>query len=556
MFSLEEKYLNKLNQYNGYGKKIGHMKRSDLALENEFIFFGKFDSVKFDNEINWNYKHNHARATYQVYLHCLHMVRYLTNSYLVKKEEKYLIKAKEVIEQWLNDKNNQSFETKNSAWKDHSAASRMKNIIYYQINVPEKFKIDENVFEDTVKKHCEFLSMKEHYSENNHGMMSDEALLFLSNFITDKNVSEMFQEKAILRMERIIYKLFSSQSYNLENSPEYHRLTQNLSTRFIRLIDLMGLEFDITCRKIIEKSFLNNRKIVKPDLSYPLIGDTGLYVASFEKDYSNFVDYQAGLAIINTKNTENIKESSWFSFKSGYLLTSHKHHDDLSINYFYEGEDILIDSGKYTYDRRNPKRTFISSPQGHSSIYKMNTKYELTDVVYDVDKMKTNFVYENKEYTHFAGINHLYDGIEIYRDVIYFESQGFLIIDRYISNERQFMGQNFNLHPDITVKDNDNNEFVLETEKGNTLILKEHTERTLNKYFSKENEDRGFYSKKFNVLLDTHQIEFRKNNVNSTFITSLFDSNKSDLKDVDSDKYSISFNLNNQHYRILLQKIV
>src|SRR5699024_8102051 len=121
-------------------------------------------------------------------------------------------------------------------------------------------------------------------------------------------------------------------------------LTQNLSTRFIRLIDLMGLEFDITCRKIIEKSFLNNRKIVKPDLSYPLIGDTGLYIASFEKDYSNFVDYQAGLAIINTKKTENIKESSWFSFKSGYLLTSHKHHDDLSVNYFYEGEDILIDS--------------------------------------------------------------------------------------------------------------------------------------------------------------------------------------------------------------------
>src|SRR5699024_10182726 len=199
-------------------------------------------------------------------------------------------------------------------------------------------------------------------------------------------------------------------------------------------------EFDITCRKIIEKSFLNNRKIVKPDLSYPLIGDTGLYVASFEKDYSNFVDYQAGLAIINTKNTENIKVSSWFSFKSGYLLTSHKHHDDLSIIYFYEGEDIIIDSGKYTYDSRNPKRTFIRYRRGHSSIYKISTKYEVTHVVYDLHTMNTNFVYQNKEYTHLAGINYLYDGIEIYRDVIYFESQGCLIIDRYISNERQCKG--------------------------------------------------------------------------------------------------------------------
>src|SRR5699024_2747936 len=164
MFSLSKAYLNKLNQYNGYNKKITHMDRSDLALKNKFIFFGKFDPVKFDQEINWDYKHNHARATYQVYLHCLHMVRYLTNSYLVKKEDKYLVKAREVIEQWLNYSKNQSFETKNSAWKDHSAASRMKNIIYYQINVPEKFKINDEIFETIVKKHCDFLSMKEHYS--------------------------------------------------------------------------------------------------------------------------------------------------------------------------------------------------------------------------------------------------------------------------------------------------------------------------------------------------------------------------------------------------------
>src|SRR5699024_7438326 len=281
MFSLSENKLNKLNQHKGINKKISHSKNSDKALENEFVFFGKFDPVKFNDNINWNYKHNHARATYQVYLHCLHMVRYLTNSYLVKKEEKYLDKAKSIIEEWLNSKENQSFDTKNSAWKDHSAASKMKNIVYFQTNVPEKFKLESSIFENTIKKHCEFLAMKEYYSENNHGMMSDEALLFLSNFINDKDSTRKFQEKAILRMERIIYKLFSSRSYNLENSPEYHRLTQNLSSRFIRLVDMMDLEFDATCRKIIEKSFLNNRKIVKPDLTYPLIGDTGLNTASF-----------------------------------------------------------------------------------------------------------------------------------------------------------------------------------------------------------------------------------------------------------------------------------
>lgn len=555
MFSLSEKKLNKLNQHNGFNKKISHSKNSDKALENEFVFFGKFDPVKFNYNINWNYKHSHARATYQVYLHCLHMVRYLTNSYLVKKEEKYLDKAKSIIEEWLNSKENQSFDTKNSAWKDHSAASRMKNIVYFQTNVPEKFKLESSIFENAIKKHCEFLAMKEYYSENNHGMMSDEALLFLSNFINDKDSTVKFQEKAILRMERIIYKLFSSRSYNLENSPEYHRLTQNLSSRFIRLVDMMDLEFDATCRKIIEKSFLNNRKIVKPDLTYPLIGDTGLNTASFEKSYDNFIDYQAGLAIINTKNTKDLSKSTWFSFKSGYLLTSHKHHDDLSINYYYEGEDILIDSGKYTYDRRNPKRTFISSPQGHSTIYKMHNKYNLTDVVYDIEKMRINFVYENDEYIHLAGINHLFENIKIFRDIIYFEEYGFIVIDRYNSNERQFMGQNYNLHPDIEVSSEGNNEFLLKTKNGKLLRLQEHTERTLNKYYTIEDENRGFYSEKFNILLNTHQIEFRKNNIESTFITSLFDDKKSKINAVKLNGNRLEFNLNNYIKQINLQRI-
>ncbi|WP_411843721.1 heparinase II/III family protein [Salinicoccus sp. HZC-1] len=552
---MSDKRLQQLNQYNGYTNKIKHTSNSELALRNKFVFFGKFDPVKFESKIDWNYKHHHARATYQVYLHCLHMVRYLTNSYLKTQELKYLDKAKETIQEWLIAKENQSFDTKNSAWKDHSAASRMKNLVYYQINVPNEYKINENKFEKIVQKHCKFLAMKEHYSENNHGMMSDEALLYLSNFIKDESSAKMYQEKAILRMERIIYKLYSSKSYNLENSPEYHRLTQNLSSRFIRLVDLMEINFDVSCRKIIEKSFLNNKRIIKPDLTYPLIGDTGLYTANFEKDYNNFIDYQAGLSIINTEHEETPSESSWFSFKSGYLLRSHKHHDDLSINYFYEGEDILIDSGKYTYDRRNPKRTFISSPQGHSTVYKMNMSYGLNDPVYDIENMKINFVYENTDYVHLAGINHLFEDVKIYRDIIYYEQLGFIAIDRYESSSQQFMGQNFNLHPDVKVNELDENTFLLNTPKGNKLHLKEHTSRTLNKYFSIEDENRGFYSEKFNVLLDAHQIEFRKNNVSSAFVTSLFDINKVSLENVVFENESISFNLNGESIKINLQKI-
>src|SRR5699024_4963115 len=409
MNNLSKEKLKRLKRYNGLSDKIQHVKSSDLALNNELKVFGKFDPVQFDEEIDWNYKHSHSVATFQIYLHCLHFIRTLTNSYLITEDAKYLKKAKDLIMQWIESPQTEKYKSPNSAWRDHSTASRMKNLLHYKLNVPAKYKIEEEAFQNTLIKHSKFLSMKEHYSENNHGMMSDEGLLFLSNFIDDEERAKFYQEISVLRMERIIYKLFSSQSYNLENSPEYHRLTQNLSSRFIRLADMMEIEFDERCRNIIRKSFLNNNKVIKPDLSYPLIGDTGYFKSKLDKSFENFIDYQAGLVVLNSRNDENEAASSWFSFKSGYLSKSHKHRDDLSINYVHKGEDILIDTGKYTYDRRKPFKSYVMSPVAHSTIHNIDSDYTLGNAVDDVDLLKTTFVYENDAYTHLAGINHLYE---------------------------------------------------------------------------------------------------------------------------------------------------
>lgn len=545
----------KLNQYNGRTNNIIHSKNSDLALENKYVFFRGFDVVHFPEKINWNYRHKHTAATYQIYLHCLHIVRDLTDSYLTTNNEKYALKARNLIYEWLESEHNQSFNAKNSSWKDHSAASRMKNFVYFQFNIDEKYKIDTDFFEKTLDKHCEFLSLREFYSENNHGMMSDEALLFLSSYLEDTSLSSKYTDTAILRMERIIYKLFSSSSYNLENSPEYHRLTQNLSTRFIRLIDILEYSFDQRCRDIIAKSYERNKMILKPDNTYPLIGDTGLFKANIKKSFDNFIDYQAGLAFLNAKNPQKLIDSTYLSFKAGYLTRSHKHRDDLSLTYYFKGEDILIDSGKYTYDRKNPKKSYIVSPQAHSTIYKVKEVFELDNIVGDVDKVKLKFVFESDNYTHIGAINHLYNNIKIYRDVIFLAEFGLIVIDRYSSDEIQFMGQNFNLAPDIVTEKINTREYVLTTPKKQQFILKEHTERTLSAYFGHKNADRGFYSFKFNELLPTQQVEFRKNSFNSTFVTTLINKNEEVSDVVVDNKNRLQFNLNDLEYIINLQKL-
>lgn len=545
--------LKKLNKYNGRTDKVTHSKSSDLALKNKYIFFKGFDIVEFPKGIDWNYKHKHTTATYQVYLHSLRILRDLTNSFIVTQDERYILKAKEIINDWINSKSNESFYPKNSSWKDHSTASRMKSIIYFQQNVPNNFQLDDKVFDKILNKHCQFLSNREFYSENNHGMMSDEALLFISSYLQENYLINIYSQTAILRMERIILRLFSSSSYNLENSPEYHRLTQNLSNRFINLVDLLELKFDDKCRHIVSKSYERNRAIIKPDNSYPLIGDTGFFKAKIEKSFDHFIDYQAGVVFLNTKNEVNPVDSSYFTFKAGYLSKSHKHRDDLSLTYMHKGEDILIDSGKYTYDRKNPKKSYIQSPMAHTTISKVNETYVLNAPINDIDKLKINFVYTNDEYIHIGAQNHLYEDIEIYRDIIYFENKGMIIVDRCFSNQMNFMGQNFNLSPDIKVQKDSNKKYTLQSPSGRTLILQEHTERTLSKYFGYSNSERGFYSKKFNELLNTHQIEFRKNSIFSIFITSLLEENLAELRNIQLINNKLSFLLGNSYLNINLQ---
>ncbi|WP_213810183.1 heparinase II/III family protein [Jeotgalicoccus sp. WY2] len=89
------------------------------------------------------------------------------------------------------------------------------------------------------------------------------------------------------------------------------------------------------------------------------------------------MDYEAGIAIIHNENKVEPVNSAYLTFKSGYQNKTHKHYDDLSITYYNDGHDILVDSGKYSYDMTNPIRDYIISPEAHNTIYIKNKEYIL-----------------------------------------------------------------------------------------------------------------------------------------------------------------------------------
>src|SRR5699024_760735 len=115
MNNLSKEKLKRLKRYNGLSDKIQHVKSSDLALNNELKVFGKFDPVQFDEEIDWNYKHSHSVATFQIYLHCLHFIRTLTNSYLITENAKNIKKPKNLIRKWIETQKTKKNKSPNPA---------------------------------------------------------------------------------------------------------------------------------------------------------------------------------------------------------------------------------------------------------------------------------------------------------------------------------------------------------------------------------------------------------------------------------------------------------
>src|SRR5699024_9891243 len=118
--------------------------------------------------------------------------------------------------------------------------------------------------------------------------------------------------------------------------------------------------------------------IIQPNQVYPMIGDTG-YIPDprIKKSFKDFHDTEAGISILNNYNELEPENSSMLIFKSGYFNKTHKHLDDLSIYLYLNGEELLIDSGKYSYSAKDPIRQHIKSPQGHNVINLPDQTYNL-----------------------------------------------------------------------------------------------------------------------------------------------------------------------------------
>src|SRR5699024_4654293 len=305
-----------------------------------------------------------------------------------------------------------------------------------------------------------------------------------------------------------------------------------------------GIKLDTHFKNLYKSA--NNFKsyLIKPNLEYPMLGDTGQITEnSINKRYRDFVDYDAGLAILQRKHTNNSKKSTYLTFSSGYQSKTHKHLDDLSITYYLNGHDLFIDPGKYSYDKNDKIRKYLISPEAHTTIGIKNKSYSLTNPYTDYDKLRIVKYYSTKNYRIISGINKLYENVSIFRTIVITDDPIVLIVDRVISKKPEIVTQNFNInHEAEIIKHSD---LLYEIQIDDSKYYMESI--PVNNKNVKSNIKDGFVSLKFSKSIKNKRIAFEQNSKSTTLITTVTENNVK-VKDVKFEDKILYFECNYQLY--------
>lgn len=526
---------------------------ADGIMNNEFFFLSSLEKIKFGDIIDWNYEHNNAANTYQLYIQTLNVISYLCDGYVKSKEKLYLYKAYNLLLNWIHfiktDEQANKFK-----WVDHTVANRTLTMIYFFNLAKDVINIEKNIIIDILIEHGEFLFDDKNYTKNNHGIMSDRSLLALTVFLEDFPEKNKWFEKGKFRIREAFSRDFSYQGVHLENSPAYHRMVKIMFERIYNFLTNHNLTLGDDFGDKLKMTDEYLKYITKPNGFFPTIGDTALAKTNVQRANSSFHDAEAGITIMQSKSKNDL-DSTWLSFICGYGSRTHKHKDDLSLNLYYKGEDILVDSGQYNYDIKDKFRKYILSPQAHSTIIQKNRTYKIKPPNENKDKIKTTDYSTNDIYDYVKGIHNGYDGFTLERSIIFFKPDIIIIFDNIRSDEIKTFQQNFNLAPHVKVLELDRNRTICSS-NGDKVIFKQIIDTGQIEKFSGDRETpRAVISERFGKLIDNTQLVFSTKGKDVQFLTAIL------LGDAEKKLENISFDSTNrilrtcikgQHYSIVI----
>lgn len=510
----------------------------DLILGDQLYFFDIWEPVKYDT-LDWEMD-PYDDPSWVLYNQSLRPVSFLCNAYEETGDPVYLEKAKAMVSDWIenHDPNNPEM------WYVQRTSSRMLNFTYLLEMLKIEGDDDEEFYQSVVNTfpdHAEVLMDDDGYRWSNHGIMQDRALIQMALLHPDVEGSEEWLQKGLSRLNQRLDsdKYISSEGVNKEHAPNYHYLVLLMLYETQQLLEYHGHTLDHLDK--LEQMKEHLAYVLKPEGKYPIISDSTNDVHmdvedDFENEYLKYVLTQgeegekpeqvsmvyedAGVAIFRDewKTGNNFKDSTYFYFHAGFHNMTHKHADDLSFVLYALGEDIFVNSGKYSYKDPGMRDYFISS-LSKNTVSVNGKSYELNE-----EDATGGFITDwsaGDEYDWVRGQHDLYGHTTITRDVVFIKPNVIIIVDRMDSDKKNTYQQVFNIAPNLENIEYNERGFTAESSKSDLKVKLTQLKdiKDINVYNDQDDPIRGYVSLYTDELIETDQVEFVTEGADEQFLT-------------------------------------
>lgn len=479
------------------------IKVADDVVNQKFLFELRWDMERthipeiFEDEINWMHiPIDDPEWTYQFNRHRFWIC--LGQAYALTGDEKYAKTFAGQMTHWvksikLEDPKNQP------AWRTIEAGLRLeywlKAFCYFEESPALTDEVCD-IFEKSIIEHAEYLMgiYDTFRLVSNWGVLQNHGLFIAGVMLPETKRTIEYRTESLKRLEEEITIQVYGDGVHWEQSPMYHNevthcyldvkiLADRNNITLPKIINenlykmsyasmyhkkpnhfelLMGDSDDIDVRDIISKgAYLYKDPVLKfggyEAFDFDCIWDLGFKAS---EEYSKLEATEPDKTAIELKESGNYylhsdwsENQNFFHFHCGTLGAGHGHSDKLHIDLFSNGEDILVDAGRYTYVNK-PERYEFKDPSAHNTITVDDKDFIVCKDSWECSKLARAInqkMVASEDYDYLEGGNLGYYDLDtgsvyINRRILYIKPDIYIIVDEFYGNSAHKYNQYFHFN--------------------------------------------------------------------------------------------------------------
>lgn len=490
--------------YKYWPQEVEHILRiANDVSHNTFLFDRPWDMeptiqpVTFKDEINWEFMPEEDDEW--IFMIARHgYAAQLGEAYSLTKDEKYVKHFIRLVCDFI-DRAKFTKESIRTTWRTIDSAIRVENWLKAYVHLKDSPLLTKEFmdkFMNSLMEHGEYLhSVHDSFRTiSNWGVLQNQGLFMLGAFLSEQAIGKDYMHTALIRLEEQATVQVFEDGVHWEQSPMYHNEVLHGFQNVIFIAKRCGITLPQVIVEKTKKMCYTNMNWAKPNHKQVNQGDSdntdirdmvsrGAYlfgdsqlkfggfdrldpvscwyegleaIQSYEKmpitkpSYTSIAMQESGNYYLRNNWSEG---ANYLHFHCGSLGSGHGHADLLHIDLFAGGEDILVDSGRFTYIHK-PIRTDFKSSFAHNTTVVDNLPFTECTQSWEFGKVasyvQNRYVDQGNiqmvEGSHLGYMDLPSGGVFTNRKVIYIQPDIYVVIDTFTGEGEHTYDQLFHFN--------------------------------------------------------------------------------------------------------------